>query len=249
MKLDDLEWYEIDDEQDLEFAEKNIKIAHKRHTYHTAVKNMLKSPFVCYRNERYLGNNKVINKKDAAYLLNTLSRVFKDNGIDLMLAYGTLLGAIREGDFIGHDCDMDTMIWHDNMQLGLDLAPQLERYGINLYCYVLPWIFTYKYNDVTCDIDVIWDAESPFKKRYCLLESQHIPRSFFENTTTIDFVGAKHIIPSDTEKLLVYHYGNNWRVPGKGHARLESKLFFWIYLEKFTRKCIRFIKKKFIVKT
>lgn len=244
LRLEDLKWYEIDDEADLRYAEQNVHIEHKRHTYHTNVKNMLRSPFVCYRNERYYQHPGVINKEDARYLLNTLQNVFQRNGIELMLAYGTLLGAVREHDFIGHDADMDTMIWSRDMQKGLDLQAELETYGIILECYVLPWIFTYKYKDVACDIDVIWDAPMPIGKRYCLIESQHVPRSFFEKTETMEFQGQQHLVPANPENLLVYHYGRNWRIPGGGHARLESGLFFWKYIEKFVRHVMRFIKKK-----
>jgi len=245
LKVDDLVWYEIDDEADLKVAEESVHIEHKRHTYFTNVKNMLNSPYVCYRNERYLGHSEGMNKENAKYLINTLAKVFADNGIDLMLAYGTLLGAIREHDFIGHDNDMDTLIWGEHMQKALDLAPTLEKYGIKLECYVLPWILTYSYKGVTCDIDMIYDAVKPLDKRYCLIESQYIQRNFFEHTKKIEFQGMMHSVPADTEKLLEYHYGKKWRIPGGPHARLQSKLFFWKYLDKFVQRGKRFLKKRF----
>lgn len=246
LRVDDLVWYEIDDEADLRFAEENVHIDHKRHSYHTTVRNMLKAPCVCYRNERYLGNSQPMNKENAKYLLNTLSQVFANNGITFMLAYGTLLGAVREHDFIGHDADMDTMIWAKDMQKGLDIAPVLEKYGIKLECYVLPWIMTYSYKGVSCDIDMIYEAPKPFNKRYCLIESQYIQRDFFEHTKTMDFQGRQHIVPANPEKLLAYHYGKTWRVPGGPHARLQSRLFFWKYIEKFVKRVKRYIRRHWI---
>lgn len=244
LKVDDLIWYEIDDEADLKVAEGSVHIEHKRHTYHSNVKNMLKAPYVCYRNTRYYGHTERINKENAAYLLNTLKKVFEENGIELILAYGTLLGAIREHDFIGHDNDMDTMIWGKYMQKGLDLAPELEKYGIKLECYVLPWIFTYSYKGVTCDIDLINEPIYPLNKRYCLIESQYIQRSFFETTEKYEFQGEMHTVPAHPEVLLEYHYGKNWRIPGGPHARLQSKLFFWYYIDKRLRGIKRFLKRK-----
>ncbi len=244
LKVDDLIWYEIDDEADLKVAEESVHIEHKRHTYHSNVKNMLKTPYVCYRNERYYGHTAGMKKEDAVYLLNTLKKVFEENGIQLILAYGTLLGAIREHDFIGHDNDMDTMIWRKDMQKGLDLAPELAKYGIKLECYVLPWIFTYSYNGVTCDIDVINEPIHPLNKRYCLIESQYIQRSFFEQTEQYEFQGEMHTVPAHPEVLLEYHYGKKWRIPGGPHARLQSKLFFWYYLDKQIQRVKRFIKRK-----
>lgn len=242
LKVDDLIWYEIDDEADLKVAEESVQIDHKRHTYHSNVKNILNAPFVCYHNERYNELTNVMNKENAKYLLNTLKKVFEENGIELILAYGTLLGAIREHDFIGHDCDMDTMIWRKDMQKGLDLAPALAEYGIQLECYVLPWIFTYSYKGVTCDIDIINEPIYPLNKRYCLIESQYIQRSFFEHTEKYMFKGEMHTIPVDSEILLEYHYGKTWRIPGGRQARLESYLFFWRYVNKFFYKTIRYIK-------
>ena len=243
LKVDNLIWYEIDDEADLKVAEESVHIEHKRHTYHTGVKNILKAPYVCFRNERYDELISGINKENAKYLLNTLKRVFEENGIELLLAYGTLLGAIRENDFIGHDSDMDTMIWRKDMQKGLDLAPELEKYDIHLHCYVLPWIFTYSYKGVTCDVDVINEPIYPLNKRFCLIESQYIQRSFFETIEKYEFKGGMHTIPAHPEVLLEYHYGKKWRIPSGRHARVESYFFFWRYANKFIRRCERYAKR------
>jgi 2-aminoethylphosphonate-pyruvate transaminase len=244
LKSGNFKWKKIENEVDLKFVEQNFSINHKRHTYHATIKNMLKSPLVCYRNERYYQHSGAMNKEDARYLLNTLRDVYHQNGIELILAYGTLLGAVREHDFISHDPDMDTMVWSKDMQKGLDLHTELEKYGIMLYSYVLPWIFTYKYRDVTCDVDVIWDMSGLFNNRYCLIQSQHVPRSYFENLKTMEFQGEQHLVPADFEKLLVYHYGKKWRIPGGRHARLESYFFFWRYMKKIMKKVVRFVKKR-----
>lgn len=74
-------------------------------------KNILDEECKCYQNERYLWPAHKMNKENAKYLLSTIKNVFESNGITLILSYGTLLGAIREHDFISHDADMDTMIW------------------------------------------------------------------------------------------------------------------------------------------
>lgn len=243
LKVEDLVWYEIDDEADLKFAETEIHIEHKRHIYYHTRENMLRAPMVRYRNTRYFEEATPMDKGNAKYLLNTISAVFEKHGIELILAYGTLLGAIREHDFIGHDGDMDTFIWAKNMQKALDLASELDRYGIKLHCYVLPWILTYEYKGVTCDIDPIWEAVKPWNKRYVLIEAQYINRSFFTQIQQIDFCGVKHYIPKNPERLLVYFYGRKWRIPSCRHARVESRLFFWRYACRFLRRNFRKVKR------
>ena len=140
---------------------------------------MLKEPYSLYHNERYLENEGHVNQEDAKYLLTTLSNVFEQNGIQLMLAYGTLLGAIREHNFIAHDTDIDVMIFAKDRDKALSLQEELKKYGIELWCYVLPWIFTFKYKTVTCDVDVLYEANKPWNKHFYLVLEKYIPKSIF----------------------------------------------------------------------
>lgn len=59
--------------------------------------------------------------------LQSLDQVFKELNCDYWLDFGTLLGAVREKDFIEHDCDIDVGMWLN------DFSPKLhstfEKYG------------------------------------------------------------------------------------------------------------------------
>lgn len=206
-------------------------------------KNILDEPVKLWHDERYGQHPLPMNKENAKYLLTTIKNVFEARGVTFLLSYGTLLGAIREHDFIGHDSDMDTMIWQKDFQKAWDAIPELEKKGINLHCYCLPWIFTFEYKGETCDVDVLQEAIWPWNIRYCLTHLEYIPKSFFENTTTIVFLGERFTVPADTEKVLEYHYGKTWRIPGGGSGRVESYVFFWRYAHRFIQKCIRYAKK------
>ncbi len=207
------------------------------------MKNILKEPVKCFGAELYTAPGQVLNKEDAKYLLCTVKHVYEKNGIDLILAYGTLLGAIREHDFISHDMDMDTMIWARDMDKALSLTLELEKYGIKMCSYVLPWIFSYEYKGAGLDVDVLHDPIWPWTKHFCLVQERYIPRKFFENTTPLEFQGEEFVAPADPEKVLVYHYGKNWRIPSSKHARIESYVFFWRYAHRFMQKCIRYAKR------
>lgn len=61
-------------------------------------------------------------------MMDTIDRIMKENGVPYSLAYGTLLGAIREKGFIPHDCDIDMGLW-----AGFDYSAafaQMEREGL-----------------------------------------------------------------------------------------------------------------------
>lgn len=206
-------------------------------------KNMLDAPIECFQNERYLIHDDPLRKDDAKYCLATINRVFKENGITFIIGYGTLLGAMREHDFIAHDNDIDTIVWAKDMQKVIDLAPELKKYGINLKCYVLPWILTYEYKGISCDIEFIHEAIWPWRKWFCLLHENYIRKSFFENTEELEFLGEYYTVPAKPEHMLTYWYGSDWRIPQRKGPRMESYFFFWRYLHRFIQRCIRWFKR------
>jgi len=70
-------------------------------------------------NERYKRRglkNKYLNKKIAEENLKLFKQIADKYNLKLILAYGTLLGAIREGDFITHDYDIDLMIFKEDIE-------------------------------------------------------------------------------------------------------------------------------------
>ena len=207
-------------------------------------KNVLDEPVRMWHNERYDQHAAPMNKENAKYLLTTLNNIFKVHNVTLLLSYGTLLGAVREHDFIGHDSDMDVMIWQKDFQKAWDAIPELEKQDIYLHCYCLPWIFTFEYKGVTCDVDVLQEAIWPWRNWYCLTYLMYVPKAFYENTTTIEFLGESFTIPAHPEKLLKYLYGKTWRIPSNTSARVESYFFFWRYAHRFYQRCLRWLKRK-----
>ena len=206
-------------------------------------KNMIDEPMECFGTEWYTAPGVQLNKENAKYMLCTMKHVFEEHDIVFIIAYGTLLGAVRDRDFITHDFDMDTMVWARDKQKVLDLAPELEKYGIRLRSYVLPWIVSFDYKGVGCDVDILHEAIWPWKKRYCLTHQMYIPKSFFENTALIEFLGESFTAPANLEEVLEYHYGKDWRIPSGRRGRIESYVFFWRYAHRFMQRCIRWFKR------
>lgn len=93
------------------------------------VKPLLKPFYYAYKNIK----ERKRNKHFRLFALEALKR-FDDcmskNGFEYTLAFGTLLGAIREHGFIQHDLDIDVAMW--NEQYTPELRVCLENAGFQL---------------------------------------------------------------------------------------------------------------------
>lgn len=207
------------------------------------MKNMLKEPHQCWHNERYLEHEGLLNLEDAEYLLITIKNVLKAHDVVILPMFGTLLGAIREHGFIKNDTDIDVVIYEKDIQKIFDLIPELEKKGIKLHCYVMPWIFTFEYKGVSCDFYPLYRTVWPWSKHYYLLLEKYISKSFFEKTEDYELFGEIFQIPANSKKLLSYLYGKDWHIPQSKKPKIESRLFFWRYLHRFVARCIRYVKR------
>ena len=207
------------------------------------MKNMLKEPLDAWHNERYYEHDGLMNHEAAVYLLVTLKNVLAKHGIKFMPMFGTLLGAIREHDFIKNDTDIDVLIYGKDKDAIFNLRPELEKYDIHLYCYCLPWIFTFKYKSITCDFYPLYESAWPWTKWYNLLWERYINKKFFVNTEDYEWFGETFQVPANPERLLAYLYGNDWRIPQSKKSPVESKLFFWRYAYRFMQRCKRYLKR------
>ena len=208
------------------------------------MKNMLKAPYECWHNERYLEHEGLMDHEAAKYLLITVNEILRKNNIKMMPMFGTLLGAIREHDFIKNDTDIDVVIYSTDVQKVFELQSDLEKRGIKLYCYVLPWIFTFEYKGITLDFYPLYDSARPWTNHYYLLLERYINRKYFVDTEDYNLFGETFTVPANPERLLAYLYGKDWRIPQSKKSDIESKLFFWRYAHRFVQRCIRFIKRK-----
>eukprot|EP01135_Chromosphaera_perkinsii_P004313 Nk52_evm5s277 gene=Nk52_evmTU5s277 len=66
------------------------------------------------------------------WLLRTTARLFEKGGIEYLLDAGTLLGAVRFGDFLRWDDDIDILVHRDHLQLIEAMAIDLEKERVRL---------------------------------------------------------------------------------------------------------------------
>lgn len=138
------------------------------------------------------------------------NKIAKSNDFKFTIFYGTLLGAIREHNFIKNDTDID-VVSADEEGL-LNIIPELQKEGflfIRYYTSKTRTVYSFSKDDVYIDVYL---ARKAGENKY-FLEGAKIPASFIEEFTTMDFLGESFAIPVEYEKILVMLYGKDWRIP------------------------------------
>ena len=152
---------------------------------------------------------KVMNGAIAMHNLIEFKTIADEYNFKFQLGYGTLLGAIREHDFIAHDEDIDLVAEYSQLDVLMEMLPKLIECGFE----IARW-------DDRGFISVIRDEEyidiylfREMTEKIMICCGEPIPRQFFDETSTITFNGCDFLIPTLYEKLMVFLYGDDWRVP------------------------------------
>ena len=188
-----------------------------------------------------------INKDDAFKLMSTISDIFDKHNIFFMPMWGTLLGIIRNGDFIDHDDDIDLMMLHEDENKLYDALMELKERGVFLCRQHKGQIYSVVSSEgIICDIDVMKKACFPYSLGYCVILEKYRPKRLFGKYKKIDFKGLKINVPENSDEFLTYFYGESWQIPQKGvHGRNYPK---WMIIEPFLlrvkRKIIWIIQKR-----
>ena len=153
-----------------------------------------------------------------------------------------MLGAVRDKGLIKGDEDIDIMVW-DEEKLRDNLI-RFQHEGLKV-CRIFPGIFYSFRINTSCYIDVYivrkltgWKT-LPWQL-YCVsLAGKELPRKFFKNWSTIDFLGEDVLCPEHPERLLAWWYGKDWNIPQnkKGRGRVASA--------EFAHKLLKFAKSLF----
>ena len=163
------------------------------------------------------------------------------------LEAGTCLGAIREGDFIGNDHDIDLGIspgydgqW-DAIITRFFKAGWVKGSAYRIYegfrlrlCFRMERCSLRdgyaRFQKPTLDIFFFYEAgdkwwmglhgpppDAQGHAPFTYLYPHVFSRELFTNMRQIDFVGRKCLIPTPPEKYLVERYGDDWRKPQRDY--------------------------------
>lgn len=151
-----------------------------------------------------------------------LLQVLRDEcGVPAFLAYGTLLGAVRNGKLIGHDndvdlgyvsdCDHPADVIRESYRIERALAEQgwtvRRGSGTRLNVRIRLRDDTMRFIDVFTSHWVEGVYYMPQDTGF------RLPRETILPLTTVELLGRRLPAPADYERLLAETYGPGWRVP------------------------------------
>ena len=145
----------------------------------------------------------------------------KRTGLSPFLAYGTMLGAVRDGRLIGHDSDAD-LGYVSELEHPVDVIR--ESYRVQRELATAGYTIT-RYSALAFKVDVVegdgvvrgLDVFGGFMRdgHLHLMGEIRTPfeRSWVTPLGTAELEGREFPVPADTDRFLAATYGPSWRVP------------------------------------
>jgi len=204
---------------------------------------------ISFEPQKFILGSKIIDKAISKKNLLDFQKIMDRHYITFTLAYGTLLGAIRENDFITHDEDIDVAILDENRDNFLNILSDFIEDGFIIGRYaddILSLIRNGEYIDIYI-----------FRKRlfgYREFANEKLKEKYLIDLVEYDFMDSRFKIPKESEEYLIEHYGENWRVPVKDAHACNPNLYLSIKnLLKYNLRplfnIISFLKKRFYVQS
>ena len=152
---------------------------------------------------------KQMNKEISFENLRILKDVLDKRGVEFQITFGTLLGAIREKDFIAHDEDIDLQIMEEDKLRFFDTLPELRKFGFEVARYDRRGLLSiYRKGEY---IDFYFYRNRGDGTRYC--SGYIFPCEIIEQSMNYEFKGLDVKIPVEYIKFLIYTYGDGWQKP------------------------------------
>ena len=141
--------------------------------------------------------------------LHDLTSTTSKSGLELFLISGTLLGLIRDGNFLCHDTDLDTGIFHGFHPEQLKNAIYASgRFTImaqrSPHCLRIRHV-----NGTPIDIFTHYRTDGDFWHGGVKVRWHNSPFGL----KSVRFLGLSVLIPDNPEKYLEENYGADWRTP------------------------------------
>lgn len=164
-----------------------------------------------------------MNKERAKQVLFDIIDIFEKYNIEYFLFLGTLLGAVREKDFIEGDNDIDIGIldcFWNNPYLYKKVAKDLLKKGLHITSILENSVMTIVKNgdankDEEINVDLYYGHTNHFRDKNVIFLGNtwrmEIPNGYMYGLSEIDFLGRMVSVPHDPEKFLDDLYLDGWR--------------------------------------
>ena len=192
-----------------------------------------------------INNLNEITSKDAEEILSKATDLLQEIKVESYLAFGTLLGAVREKDFIKGDLDVDIYVRDENMMF--ENLHYLESKGLKLVRGIVNTLYSFRLNDKCyIDIYILQSIKRSIWSFYCLrLSTFYIPKKYFREIEEIEFKGRLFKCVKEPVGLLRFWYGDTWNVPISKFQKtycyeVKSHYFYRRIIDKlkqFVKKC------------
>lgn len=154
---------------------------------------------------------KQINKEIAAENLHILKEILDRRGVRFQLAFGTLLGAVREHDFISHDEDIDLAMLDEDRDSLLEALGELYEAGFRVCRFDRRDLLSLMRKGEYIDFYFYRPYADGLRSSSGWINlERHVAESI-----AITFKGEEYLVPADWEEYLVGEYGRDWRTPVK----------------------------------
>ncbi len=191
-----------------------------------------------------------ITHDEAKALLFRVADLLEGRGIHYHLAFGTLLGAIRDHDFIKKDLDVD--IYSRDEEKIFAALPFLRENGVELIRYVRHGLFSFRLTgDMNGYIDIyLLTSQCNPWGIYCYrINTVYTPKWLLRGEEEIEFLGRKFWCARKPVRLLKFWYGSTWNVPiGKFEKTYTYDVWthyaFMRYVKPYLRKLLILIMGK-----
>ena len=144
-----------------------------------------------------------------------------DRGLELYAQFGTLLGIVREGDFIAGDHDVDCCYLsrhtdrREVLKEQLELYHHLQEFGMLRKSWRAGQAFVWQGGSLVVDVFTSWVDEQGFY--YTSQWGSFGKAERFFPLTTGRLRGVEIPVPRNAEVLLARLYGPDWRTPAPSH--------------------------------
>lgn len=161
----------------------------------------------------------------------------KKKNVDFGIIFGTLLGAIREKNFIKHDEDVDVYVLDEHKECFLELLPELINLGFMIARYDGRLLSIIRNGDY---IDVYFFKRSFLGNRVC--GNLSINRRFFDGFDVVCFLGEEFNAPVNHLFFLESMYGKDWMTPKESAHANPMSIFSMVII--YIKKVIKLILPK-----